>query len=764
LLPEDEDTTMATKTTPIATAAADDTERYVPLSAIRRRMTTERVAYTAATVGLAIGPQTGAGSGIDATLAAIGIAGATGAWLWRRAGSTDHHSLLRTCQRALPVLTGAALYTASAATPGAPWWEILLPATWGALMGWTTPITRSANMIAIPDEPHGPAADAAPAYTYPEALAAMWEAATLAPGTRLTQVRQLQPDLPDFDAVVVAETGRAVPTLGATALAAVFDFPEGSVTVTSIPGSGPGRMALTAAPTLRGAAGPTDLPGLWRARVSDPGGAAPGMHLIDHRIEENRIAIRVQADDNKLVSLPQLPIARALGMTDTDLLMVETNRLGDGIVSIYREHPLMDVREATREDLTMDALGRIRIGLRHDGRFAYLPLFDPILGAITDLFVGAPGAGKSVSLLTVLAAERISGVVSIVADAQNGMSLPEAGGRTYHFGAGKAAVLATLVAANSVAEYREKVSAAAGWSGFEIGSPWSLANITLEELNLILAEDADVPRDFKVATTGYVGKFQSTGRKFGMGLRFAAQSIHLEDLGNKDKIRANAKQGTVSLGRTNSSTTQHMATDGVIPRGIAIEPIPMYFGGGGTDIDAAFDGREEDRGPLTAGMAWYIQGGAVYLMRTWRAIKQHKTYPHLISLLESAPMPTLTPEEDGIFRAAYAKALPWAEALLAGDTDTDTGGAGGAGGGWAATGADAEPPMRSTPARPATLTDRVLELLRDGPMSVKALREALDATPTSVSNTLTNLRDAGRVEPVSRGVWQLATTPAPETD
>jgi len=743
-------TTKTTKTaTPAATDVVDDGVRRIPMHRLRRRMTAERVGYVAATVGLTIGPQVAPGT--DAMLAACGVAGLVGAWAYRRAGRDDGHGLLRTCHRVLPVITGAGLYAASAATPGAAWWEMLLPATWGALMGWTTPITRATDAVAVPDAV-ADVVDAPRALSYTEALARMWETANLAPGTRLTGIRQLQSGRPDFDAVIVAEAGRAVPTLGATALAAVFDFPEGTVTATSVPGSGPGRMALTAAPTLRAAAGPGDLPGLWRAKVSDPGGAAPGMHMVDHRIEENRIAIKVGADDGKLINLPQLPIARALGMTDTDLLMVETDRLGAGLVSIYREHPLMNVREATREDLTMDSLGRIRIGLRHDGRPAYLPLFDPVLGAITDLFVGAMGAGKSVSLLTVLAAERVSGVVSIVADAQNGMSLPEAAGRVYHFGAGKAAVLATLAAANAVAEYREKISAANGWSGFELGSPWSLANITLDELNLILAEDADVPREFRTAVVGLVAKFQSTGRKFGMGLRFAAQSIHLEDLGNKDKIRANAKNGTVSLGRTNSSTTQHMATDGVIPRGIAIEPIPMYFGGGGTDIDAAFEGREEDRGPLTAGMAWYIQGGAVYLMRTWRATKEHKTYPHLISLFESAPMPTLTPEEDERFRAAYAEALPWAEALLLGDADDTPHAVPGIG-----TDAPAPAGAPRPAARPANLADRIVQLLAAGPMSTKLLRDELDAKPNSVSNALSN---DPRVEQLTRGVWQLVTAPA----
>ncbi|WP_338316477.1 hypothetical protein, partial [Streptomyces bohaiensis] len=57
-----------------------------------------------------------------------------------------------------------------------------------------------------------------------------------------------------------------------------------------------------------------------------------------------------------------------------------------------------------------------------------------------------------------------------------------------------------------------------------------------------------------------------------------------------------------------------------------------------------------------------------------------------------------------------------------------------------------------------TVPDDVLAHLADGPKSVKDLREALpDVSRGSITNALTALREHGRVEPVSRGVWQLTT-------
>ncbi len=234
-----------------------------------------------------------------------------------------------------------------------------------------------------------------------------------------------------------------------------------------------------------------------------------------------------------------------------------------------------------------------------------------------------------------------------------------------------------------------------------------------------------------------------------MGIRFAAQAIHLADLGDKDKIRANAKNGTVWLGRTNSSTTNHMATDGVIPPGVTLEPIRPNFQTG-SDIDAAFTGREAAKGPRTAGMANMIQGGSVFLSRTFNARKENKTYPGLIALYESAPIPALTPPEHDIFARAYAKWLPHAEALLAGDLDTGT--------------EDGDAAYREfiddeddTPSI-GSIKDRILDVLADGrPWAIRDVRKRLDDVAAgSVNNAMQELREGGHVATTGgRGTYQL---------
>ncbi|MFH9425944.1 hypothetical protein, partial [Streptomyces sp. NPDC017529] len=684
-------------------------------------------------------------------------------------------NFLQAAQRAVPVLTGAGVYLTPLITSGGPWWEWLLAPAWGTVMAATTPLTHSAHLTPerfVLDVPP-PAPAMAPAQSpvpdsYPAYRAHQWESAKATGTTRLTSVTQYEDPhgqlIPDFWGIVIAEAGDAVPDLNATALAAVFDLPPGTVTLSLIQGSGPGRKLLTARPTLdaleQHSADPVVR--LWNEKIARPNGGAAGMNLAGYRREPNRIALRVTAPEEAFIQLNQKQIARSLDYKDPSLVMIETDGLADGLVSIYKNHPLQTVREATLEDLTMAPDGTIALGMRPDGRTGRVPLYDPQMGAITDLYVGAPGAGKSVTLLHIIAAERISGIVSIVADAQDGMSLPEVDHRVYHFGKGIAATAATIAAAVDLGKYREKISAENGWGSFEIGKPWPLVNITGDELNRILSADAVVPRAFRKWVTGLVGDSQSTGRKIGEGIRFAAQSIHLADLGDKDRIRANAKNGTVWLGRTNSSTTQHMARDGVLPAGVELEPIPRYFStGGSSPIDAAFEGKEAKNGPITAGMANIINGGSLFVNRTWYARKESKTYPHLIKLMESRPIPVLTPEEDVVFRTAYARWLAFAETLLAGEDSAE--------------GIDAAVDAEQTVAKDqlaqlgihddeddeqpssGTIKDRILDLLADGqPWAIRDIRRALDGvSPASVNNAVGELHQAERLIALRRGTYQI---------
>ncbi|MEV6080985.1 hypothetical protein AB0L80_38690 [Streptomyces sp. NPDC052069] len=767
--------------------------------AARRLAIAERVLYGAGGVLAAVGPHTDiAPLHLAAMAAGVGVL----AHLWRRTRSASG-GLLLSCYRALPVLGLSGCYTAALASPGIAWWEVAAPVATAALAGAAAPLTRSCTVRqAIEELPQEvaaygqaleattatPVAQGAPA-TYEEGLRQLWAASTATGTTTLEQIVQPDPLRPDFTAVIMAPSGETVPrSLDERTVAGVFDIPVEAVVIGPVKGFGPGRLALAVTPAGPDGDGdddqadPDGIRAMWEDRVSGPGGGAPGMLCADYKLTDDKLVVLVQAAEGKMIDLSRNRLARALRVEDPELVMVETDGLASGVVTIYREHPLIHIRQATVADLTMDKHGRIAIGLRHDGRPARMRLFDPELGALTDLLVGAPGSGKSVTLLTLIAAERISGVVSVVADAQDGMSLPEAQGRVAHFGAGRAAMGATLAAVCAVADHREQISAENGWGSFTLGEPWALLITTLDEINRVLAADADVHADYRKWLSGMISRIQLTGRKLGLGIRFAGQSIHLEDLGDSDKIRSGARQGTVWLGRVNGSQTRRMATD-MTTGAIEVTPIPQHFGAGGAgEIEAAWAGDEAETGPVTAGCAWMIQGGHPSLTRVFRAVKEKRTYPGLIALMESAPVPTLTPEETKIFQEAYETALPYAEKLMTGgagrtaaslsDDDND----GDHGDDYDGEDDGEERPRHTAPQTPAApaaappvLADLVLAALADGPRRTRDIRHAVGVgTPDgpasgSVDNTLSKLHDQGLVTRPGHGTWALPDQPTTES-
>ncbi|MFE4258223.1 hypothetical protein [Streptomyces sp. NPDC056883] len=749
-----------------------DTTKAVPSHVIYRRVLAERTSYALAAAGMAIGPQLD--DSAWSYLASGGIGLGTLAWLYAKTKNPDQGlNVLTRAQRALPLLTAAGTYVANLITPGFNWWEIVDAAAWAGLMGWMAPITRSAGLVLELSEQQaqtGPARE----LTYTEFLAAKWAQAT-GDGTRLVSITPFRADRPDFEAVVVAQAGKAVPAFTDVQLAAAFDFPVGTVKMRPVQGSGPGRMRLVARPTsedLEAAA--EGLRGLWETAVAAPGKAAPGVDLIDYRSEPHRIVLLVASPPGKEIRLPHTAICSAFGIDDPSRLVIETDGIRQGVVSIYKTNPLMKVRKATVEDLTMDSKGRVTIGVCHDGKPARMRLWDPSQGALRGITAGVTGAGKSVLQNLILAAEKRSGVVSWVGDVQGGMSLPEAEGRVDWFAKGPVETLLMLTAAHAVMKYRERLSNEMGRGDFALGRPWPLINITLDEINRLLSHPDEAMRK---ATAYLIADIQKTGRKVGIGIRLAVQSLHLKDLGDDDAIRQQGKVGALFLMRTASSSTKEMGLDGIAPPGFQMENIPARIYENG-QIEALFSGKDDEDGESTAGMAYMFLDGRAKFMRTFFAEKVDGVYPDLIALYGDAPANGLTEGEARAAQTAvqiyevrhtnpYADCDTLAQAFsdapgskpAAGPPPPDTNGDD-----------ESEAPVPfetpfgspfgdSTPdiGEEPGLQDQILELLADGPQQLKDLRAALPGfQPSSVSNACTQLKAKGLAVSRKRGYWQLA--------
>lgn len=734
---------------------------------VRPHAMTERITYGAAALGMAIGPQLD--SGPASVLTSVGITALTGACVYGASkpgedGRIDGHRLLRACQTGLPVLTGAGLYAASVIHPGTPWWELAGPAGWGAVMALLAPITRRRGVTPeaaeLPDaaktDAKGTEGETGPKPTgygpYADWLAHQWHTAAVAPDTVLTAFEQYRPDRPDFRCVVVAQQGKAVPNLSERQLAAAFDMPEGTVTLEPLTGSGPGRMVLTALPTLQEQARQADtLDAMWAANVASQGGAAPGVALLRYRAEKDRLVLQVAAPAGKTIHLNHAKLCSAMGVDDPSRLVIETDGVRQGIVSVYRTNPLMNVRKATLEDLVMDDKGRINIGVRHDGKPSRVRLWDPDQGALRGITAGATGAGKSVLQLLLLIGEKRSGVVSWVGDLQGGKSLPEVDGNADWFAKDEGQVLGMLLAVHAVMKYRERVSA--NRADFALNDPWPLLNVTLDEINRLLSHPTEPVK--KLAAI-LIADIQKTGRKVGIGIRLAVQSLHLKDLGDEEAIRQQGKAGMVVLMRTLSSSTAGMGLDGIAPVGFAMENIPARIYESG-QIEALFNGEDDEDGQSTAGMAYVFVDGRAEFMRTFRADKTNGRYTDLAALFGDEPPVTLTPEEIAVAGEAYEQRdnPGYFESLLLQVASTEDGGFSIPS--MTATSVSAGPAAGAPALKVSTLKDQILEVLADGPKSLKDVRAALpDVAAGSISNAMTALREEGEVEPVSRGVYKLA--------
>ncbi|MEU6071411.1 hypothetical protein ABZ864_44985 [Streptomyces sp. NPDC047082] len=752
-------------------APAADTTKRVPGHVIYRRVLAERTSYALAAAGMAVGPQLD--DSAWSYLASGGIGLGTLAWLYAKTKDPDQGlDMLTRAQRAIPFLTAAGTYVANLITPGFNWWEVVAPAAWASLMGWMAPLTRSAGLVLELSE-HQAQTDPARELTYTEFLAAKWQQAT-GDGTRLVSITPFRADRPDFEAVVVAQAGKAVPTFTEVQLAAAFDFPVGTLKMWPVQGSGPGRMRLVAHPTSEDTEAVAEgLRGLWESAVAAPGGATPGVDLIDYRAEPHRIVLLVASPPGKEIRLPHTAICSAFGIDDPSRLVIETDGIRQGVVSIYKTNPLMKVRKATVEDLTMDSKGRITIGVCHDGKPARMRLWDPGQGALRGITAGVTGAGKSVLQNLILAAEKRSGVVSWVGDVQGGMSLPEAEGRVDWFAKGPVETLLMLTAAHAVMKYRERISNEMGRGDFALNRPWPLINITLDEINRLLSHPDEAMRK---ATAYLIADIQKTGRKVGIGIRLAVQSLHLKDLGDDDAIRQQGKVGALFLMRTTSSSTKEMGLDGIAPAGFQMENIPARIYENG-QIEALFSGKDDEDGESTAGMAHMFLDGRAKFMRTFFAQKVDGVYPDLIALYGDEPPTGLT---EGEAKAAQAGAAiygvrhtnPYADCDTLAQAFSDAPGSKPTASPPAPDADDGEgdeaPAPFETPfgipfgdsgpdiGEEPGLQDQILDLLADGPKSLKQLREALPSfQPSSVSNACTQLKAKGLATSLKRGHWQL---------
>ncbi|MFD8822079.1 transfer protein [Streptomyces sp. NPDC059605] len=264
-----------------------------------------------------------------------------------------------------------------------------------------------------------------------------------------------------------------------------------------------------------------------------------------------------------------------LKIKDYSRVIFEQGAGREAIVRVYPSNPLMNMRQIRGDDLVMDARGRVVLGAYFDGSPLRFRLFDPKTGnAQRGAVFGTTGAGKSRLAQAILVACKRSGVVVHLADLKEGQSVPEAVGQVATRVTTQYETILMLRGLFGEAKRRMRVYAAMGRSGFVKDTPDPLVYGIVDEANRLLEKDAPY-RDEGARLIKELGR---TGRSVGVGIIILAQAGHLDELGGSDTLRGMLKEGEVILLRWSSAMMEQLVSDGLLPRGEGLQPIPKIVG------------------------------------------------------------------------------------------------------------------------------------------------------------------------------------------
>ncbi|GHB67981.1 chromosome segregation protein ParM [Streptomyces viridiviolaceus] len=716
------------------------------MSKMPLRAKAEMAAYGASAAALTYVPSM---ESLPAHATAAAVSGSCVWWLYRKAKTRDFRRTIRTAQRVLGPVTGGAVYATAAIVPGRPWWEPVAALGWGAMMSAALPITRSTWTA--------PADDTA---LYPPGFRGLvmrlWDDAEVAPETRLDNIEQtISPAHPDFTADIVAPAGRPVPRIELVAAAAAFGVPVGCVTVDEIPGVGPGRMRLTVAPTSRRGGG--SIQDMWADKVARPDGAIPGSEIV--RVESfpatgdlpARGMVLAQVEAGKLARINHAQLCSAFGVQPEELRLIAEARGREALVTLYESAPLKGSRRATRELLTLDAYGRYTIGTAHDGSDAKVHM-QSAAGTLHGFLVGITGSGKTVALALMCAAWALAGLATWVTSARPDAQMSAVGRHIDRQDAGPVFTWWMLKAAIALMDIRGTINAEVGHD-FSAHSPYPGLTLVLDEFNSLVGDE--ILGDDIAHMTDVLAR---EGRKFGIGIVFAGQSLNLSKLGGEASLRDQVQGGigiVLRIAASSGGIAARQATGG-LAGDTDLADIPDRFNARTSLMDRMQGVIDDAPGETTQGVGHTVTGSAATMMRT--------LYVHLPKDGSPDGLDEIFPEGGGIntLTDREIEALTelglwhdWTTPPPTGkDSDSDSRDDF-AGYGAADIGSFSPPPVPAAKPKKRTVKQQVLAVVT-GEMTAKEIRERVDAAAGTVRNTLSDLVTEGRLVQVDHGVYAPA--------
>ncbi|QKW47951.1 P-loop NTPase family protein [Streptomyces microflavus] len=605
-----------------------------------RSVVLERLAYTVTAPVLAAAPNLFPDSPVNTVVQVAGVAG-VGAWVLAARPQTTGAG--RKILRWSPLVFAAAVDIAARHTIGwGPWClDGILAAGWAATGLLVMPFSRHTRRS------HRPALAApAPAPQLQPALAPtpeppavqldngadaltrqvrrLWENRGM-PGKTIVVTVDPHEGMPNDLTLLLraSEAGRPITGLTDEAVAAAFAVDVSDVRIEDVVRqygreSGPGWKTVHVTPDLneRRRATPTTRE-WWADRVAS--GPVPGSEFIKKVRDHGRKVTHYIAQVPDEMGEPRINLHTLASALKTKydegrlFITVDGNQI---LVSLWDSSPLAQVFPATRELLTPDKDGRWVTGYLGNGQPARNRVYTD-RGAAHGLFVAPSGGGKTQLMALHVAADALFGAVVMLATEAPDEKTAALGEHTARYGVGALYMIRLLRVLVALMEIRGEMLWDDGqvheWAPARPGCPYRMLSAYLDEF-LSAARNGDYgPEIMDLAELVSV-----KGRKYGVGLKVAGQSVYVQD-GFTQLLCENLRENCIPvvLKVAPKKITDMFRALG-IPAEYIPDPLPRSFSAAEAGrIERVMRGEPEPASDSnTGGAGWIVEGKEPSVLRT----------------------------------------------------------------------------------------------------------------------------------------------------
>ncbi|MFD5728319.1 chromosome segregation protein ParM [Streptomyces sp. NPDC058368] len=517
---------------------------------VPRSVVLERTLYTLTAPVLAAAPNLSPDSPVNTV---VQLAGAAGIGGWVLAAKSDEPGAGRKILRWSPLVLAAAVDIAARNTFGwGPWCvDGVLAAAWAAA-GWAVmPFSRHTRrnhrpaLAAPAPAPQRQPAAPVPSVVQPDDGAGpftrqvrqLWEARGM-PGRTIVVTATPHAGMPHDLTLLLraAEAGRPISGLTEEAVAAAFAVDVSDVRIEEVARQygregGPGWKEVHVTPDAneRRSKAPTAQE-WWADRIGSVGGGVPGSMFVKKVRDERRKVTHYIAQVPDELGEPRVnqhALAAALKTKYDEGRLFVTVDGNQVLVSLWDSSPLAQVFPATRELLTPDQDGRWVTGYLGNGQPARNRVYTD-RGAAHGLFVAPSGGGKTQLMALHMAADALFGAVVMLATEAPDEKTLALGKHTARYGVGALFMIRLLRVMNALMEIRGEMPWEDGhvheWDPTRPGCPYRALSAYLDEF-LSAARHGD----YGAEIMDLAELVSVKGRKYGVGLKVAGQSIYVQD-------------------------------------------------------------------------------------------------------------------------------------------------------------------------------------------------------------------------------------------